>query len=159
MKKNSSIFKLVSFILAVISITFVFTSCEAKPEPPEDKAFSLIMDFSQTTVKLGEKVTYRAILTNSEHESYTLTHPADLIHIYVVKPENYIDPESHMALSDAVISETSIAPHGQVEAFYDFVPTEKGEYILKAYSSFTIDGKDKTKEYFYECDEMTITVV
>lgn len=159
MKKNSSIFKLVSFILAVISITFVFTSCEAKPEPPEEKAFSLIMDFSQTTVGLGEKITYRAILTNSEHESYTLTHAADLIHIYVVKHENYIDPQSHIALSDAVISETSIAPHGQVEAFYDFVPTEKGEYILKAYSSFSIEGKDTTKEYFYECEKMTITVV
>ena len=159
MKKNSSIFKFVSLILAVISITFVFTSCEAKPEPPEEKAFSLVMDFSQTTVSLGEKVTYRAILKNAEHESYTLTHSADLIHIYVVKSEDYIDPESHMALSDAVVSESQIAPHGQVDEFYEFTPTEKGEYILKAYSAFTIEGKDSTKEYFYECEEMTITVV
>lgn len=159
MKKDSSIFKFVCLILAVISITFVFTSCESKPEPPEEKAFSLVMDFSQTTVKLGEKVTYKAILKNAEHESYTLTHPADIIHIYVVKPENYIDPESQIALSDSVISETAIAPHGQIEAFYDFKPTEKGEYILKAYSSFTIEGNDTTKEYFYECEKMTITVV
>ena len=159
MKKNSSIFKFVSLILAVISITFVFTSCEAKPEPPEEKAFSLVMDFSQTTVSLGEKVTYRAILKNAEHESYTLTHSADLIHIYVVKSEDYIDPESHMALSDAVVSESQIAPHGQVDEFYEFTPTEKGEYILKAYSAFTIEGKDSTKEYFYEGEEVTITVV
>lgn len=159
MKKNSSIFKFVSFILAVISITFVFTSCEAKPEPPEKEVLSLIMDFSQTTVKLGEKVTYKAILKNDTHESYALTHAADLIHIYIVKPENYMDPESHIALSDAIVSESHIAPHSQIEAFYDFTPTEKGEYILKAYSCFTIEGKDTTKEYFYECEEITITVV
>ena len=158
MKRNSSIFKFVCLILAVISITFVFTSCESKPEPPEEKAFSLVMDFSQTTVKLGEKVTYRAILTNSEHESYTLNHSADIIHIYVVKAEDYVAVDTHL-LTDTVLAESSIAPHGQIEAFYDFKPTEKGEYILKAYSSFTIEGNDTTKEYFYECEKMTITVV
>ena len=156
--KSKKFLKTTSLLLAIILMLFSFSSCGFKPEPPDEKAFSLVMDFSPVTLNVGDKITYKAILKNAEHETYTLEHAADLIHIYVVKPENYMDPEAHMALSDSVISETNVAPHGQIEEFYEFEPTEKGEYILKAYTSFSIEGNKETKGYFYECDEITITV-
>lgn len=156
--KNKKVLKSTSLLLAIILMMFSFSSCGFKPEPPDEKAFSLIMDYAPVTLEVGDKITYKAILKNAEHESYTLEHAADIIHIYVVKPENYMDPEAHMALSDAVVSESEIAPHGQIEAFCEFRPTEKGEYILKAYTSFSIEGSKTTKSYFYECDEIKITV-
>lgn len=158
MKTKKFIIKPVALFLAIILMMFTFSSCGYKPEPPEENAFELIMDFSETMVKKGSTVTYRAILKNNEHESYTLKYADDLINIYVVKPENYIEPKDHIALSDAVVSEGGIAAHGQVENFYDFTPTERGKYILKAYSQFTIEGKESTKDYLYECEEIEITV-
>ena len=55
-------------------------------------------------------------------------------------------------------SSTNIAAHGQIEEFFEFTPDEKGDYILKAYTVFSIDSKDGVKEYSYECDEIKITV-
>ncbi|MBP3330938.1 MAG: hypothetical protein J6L89_08925 [Clostridia bacterium] len=157
MKYKSPYTKTLALLLSVISMIFIFTSCTNKAEPPEDKAFSLVMDFSPTTVQVGKKITFKAILKNSEHESFTLEHPAELIHISVVKAEDYKQADIPL-LTDTVLSESNIAPHGQIEEFYDFKPTEKGEYILKAYTVFSIEGKETTKDYFYECDEITITV-
>lgn len=156
--KNNKVLKPTLLLLAIIIMMFSFSSCGYKPEPPSENAFSLVMDYAPVTLKAGEKITYKAILKNAEHETYTLEHVADLIHIYVVKSENYMDPEAHMALSDSVVSETDIAPHGQSEEFYEFKPTEKGEYILKAYTSFSIEGNKETKNYFYECEEIKIIV-
>lgn len=155
MKSKSSFIKSIALVLAVISIMFSFSSCEYKPEPPEENAFSLVMDFAQTTVKVGEKVTYKAILKNAEHESYTLQHTQKLIYISVVKSEDYSDEK----VVSASYAETDIAPHGQIEEFCDFKPTEKGEYILHAFTDFSIEGKETTKDYEYECEKITITVV
>lgn len=159
MKNKSSLIKLTALFLAVIIMAFSFTACKSRPEPPEKDAFELVMDFAQTTLAVGETTDFRVFLKNNEHETYALEHADKLIHIYVVKPENYMDPESHMALSDSAISTSNIAPHGQAEEFYKFTPDEKGTYVLKAYSSFTIEGKESTKSYFYECEKITITVV
>lgn len=156
MKKNI-LFKSVALFLAVISMMFVLSSCKNKPEPPEEKAFSLVMDFAQTYVKQGTTVKYRAFLTNNEHEQYTLKHAGELVNVYVVKEEDYVDGD-FSAVTDAVVSETGIGPHNQIEALYKFTPTEKGVYILKAYSVFTIEGKESTKDYIYECEETEIIV-
>ncbi len=156
MKKKVFI-KPFALLLAVIALMFTLTSCGLTTNPPEEGAFSLVMDFAQTTVKIGEKVTYKAILKNAEHESYTLKHPGELVNIYVVKAEDYKDADTHL-LTDATISESDIAPHGQAEGFVDFRPTEAGEYILKAYTVFTIEGKDYNKNYSFESDEIKITV-
>lgn len=155
--KNKKILKLTSLLLAIILMMFSFSSCGSKPEPPDEKAFSLIMDFAPVTLGVGDTFTYKAILKNAEHEAYTLAHSADLIHIYVVKAEDYRETD-YKLLTDSVLSESSISPHGQIEEFCEFTPTEKGEYVLKAYSSFSIEGNDETKDYFYECDEIAITV-
>ena len=155
MKKKNLLLKPLALILAVFSMMFMLTSCDFRPDPPEENAFSLVMDFAQTTVKAGEKVTYKAILKNEEHESYTLQHTQKLIYISVVKSEDYDDEKPVLAS----LTETDIAPHGQVEEFYDFTPTEKGEYILKAYTAFSIEGKETAKDYSYECEKIIITVV
>lgn len=155
MKNKSSFIKPIALFLAVISMVLSFSACEHKPEPPEENAFSLVMDFAQTTVRVGDKVTYRALLKNTEDESYTLNHSGYLISISVVEKEKYTEKIP----SSSIIAYSEVAAHGQFEQFYEFAPTEKGEYILKAYCAFTIEGKETTKEYFYECDEITITVV
>ncbi len=155
MKKKSLFLKYAAFILAMFSLVFVFGSCENKPEPPEENAFSLVMDFAQTTVKAGEKVTYKAILKNTEKESYTLQHSQKLIYISVVKSEEFKDEKTVFASA----SQTNIAPLGQIEEFCEFVPAEKGEYILYAFTDFSIEGSKTTKDYSYECDKITITVV
>ena len=155
MNKKNFIFKPLALMLAVISMMFVFTSCEYRPEPPDDSAFSLVMDFAQTTVKAGSKVTYKAIFKNAEHESYTLKHTQKLIYMSVVRSE-YFDDEKVVYASEA---ETDIAPHGQVEEFYEFKPTEKGEYILYAFTVFSIEGKETIKDYEYACEKITINVV
>lgn len=155
MKNKYSSVKPIAFFLAVISMMFVLTSCEYKPEPPEEDAFSLVMDFAQTTVTVGEKVTYRAILQNAEHESYTLHHTLKPIYISVVKSEDFSDEKIVFASK----AESKIAPHGQIEEFCEFQPTEKGEYILHAFTDFSIEGKETTKDYEYECEKIIITVV
>ena len=153
--KNKQIFiKPVSLVLAVILIMFSFSSCEVKPVAPDEKAFSLVMDYAQTTLKKGDKVTYKAILKNNSHEVYTLDHTDKLIYISIVKAEDYKNDK----IVSASASSTDIAPHGQVEEFFDFTAVEKGDYILKAYAVFSIDGKDGVKEYSYECNEIKITV-
>lgn len=155
MNKKNLIFRSVALLLAVISMTFVFTSCEYKPEPPDEDAFSLVMDFAQTTVTAGTKVTYKAILKNAEHESYTLKHTNKLIYISVVKSEDFDDEK--VVLSSA--AQTDISPHGQIEEFCEFKPTEKGEYVLYAFTVFSIEGKETTKEYEYACEKITVNVV
>lgn len=154
MKAEKFIIKPVTLLLATILMLFILSSCEYKPEPPEKNAFELVMDFSETVVKKGSTVTYRAILRNNAHEAYTLLCPHKPIYISVVKAED-VSKENPVFASSA---ESDIAPHGQIEEFYDFTPEEKGTYILKAYSSFTIEGKESTKDYFYECEEIEITV-
>lgn len=155
MNKKKFFIKPVALLIAVISMMFVFTSCDFTPEPPEEDTFSLVMDFAQTSVKVGEKVTYKAILKNSDDESYTLEHTQKLIYISVVKAEDYTDEKN--LLTTQTFSD--IASHGQIEEFYDFSPAEKGKYILKAYTVFSIEGKETTKDYSYECDEIKITVI
>lgn len=142
-------------LITVILLTLTFTSCSPKPTPPDENAFSLVMDFAPTTIKIGEKITYKAILKNAEHESYELQHTQKLIYISVVKEADYKDENNVLASS----AKTNIAPHGQIEEFYDFKPTEAGKYILKAFTTFDIEGKKETKSYSYECEEIVITVV
>ena len=156
---NTKFLKATSLLLAIILTMFTFSSCGLQPAPPEEKAFELVMDYAPVKVSSGATITYKAILKNLEHEAYVLQHNTDLVQIYVVKAEDYTDPEVRMTLSDSVISSSNIAPHGQIEAFCKFTPTEKGEYILKAYTAFSIEGSDTTQDYFYECNEITITVI
>lgn len=154
MKSKQIIIKPMSLVFAMILMMLSFSSCALKPEAPDENNFSLVMDYAQTTVRVGQKVTYRAILKNNSENVYTLDHTQKIIYISVVKASEYKD-ENIVAASD---SQTNIAPHGQIEEFYEFAPTEKGEYILKAFASFSIDGKDGIKEYMYECEEIKITV-
>ena len=155
MKNKSFFIKSIALFLAVISMVFSFTACDFRPEPPDEDAFSLVIDFAQTMVKVGDKVTYKAILKNSEDESYTLQHTLKPIYISVVKSEDY----SKEKVVYSSYAETDIAPHGQIEEFCEFKPSEKGEYILYAFADFSIEGKDTTKDYEYECEKITITVV
>jgi len=76
-------------------------------------------------------------------------------YISVVKSEDYSDEK----VVYSPYAETNIAPHGQIEEFCEFKPTEKGEYILYVFADFSIEGKDTTKDYEYECEKITITVV
>ena len=121
----------------------------------EKDAFSLVMDFAQTTVRAGDKITYRVFLENSEDESYTLQHSLKPIYISVVKSEDFTSEK----IVDSSHAETKIAPHGLLEEFFEFKPTEKGEYVLYAFADFSIEGKETTKDYEYECEKITITVV
>ncbi len=155
MTNKSSFIKTLALFLAVISMVFSFTACDFRPEPPEKEAFSLVMDFAQTTVRAGDKITYRVFLKNSEDESYTLQHSLKPIYISVVKSEDFTDEIT----VDSSYSETKIAPHGQIEEFCEFRPTEKGEYVLYAFADFSIEGKDVIKDYEYECEKITITVI
>ncbi len=153
--KNKQIFiKPVSLILAVLLIMFSFSSCTIKPKAPDEKTFSLVMDYAQTTLRKGEKVTYKAILKNNSDKVYTLDHAQKLIYISVVKAEDFKNDK----IVSASASSTDIAAHGQAEEFFEFTPTERGEYILKAYTVFSIDSKDGVKDYSYECEEIKITV-
>ena len=154
MKTKNFIIKPVALFLATILMMFTLSSCGYKPEPPAENAFELVMDFAQKTVGVGETVTYHAILKNNAHETYTLLCPLKPIYISVVKAEEVNEENPVFASS----TEIDIAPHGQVEEFYEFTPDEEGTYILKAYSAFTIEGKESTKDYFYECKEMEIIV-
>lgn len=155
MTNKSSFIKALALFLAVISMVFSFTACDFRPEPPEKDAFSLVMDFAQTTVRAGDKITYRVFLENSEDESYTLQHSLKPIYISVVKSEDFTSEK----IVDSSHAETKIAPHGLIEEFFEFKPTEKGEYVLYTFADFSIEGKETTKDYEYECEKITITVV
>ncbi len=149
------IIKTLSFLIVLMMLTLSLTSCSSKQTPPDEEAFSLVMDFAPTTIKTGEKITYKAILKNAEHESFELKHSQKLIYISVVKEADYKNEKNILASS----AQSSIAPHGQIEEFLEFEPTEPGKYILKAFTTFDIEGKKETKTYSYECDEIVITVI
>ena len=154
MKIKKFIIKPIALFLAVILMMFTFSSCGYKPEPPEEEAFELVMDFSKAYVKKDSTVTYRAILKSNSTEAYTLQCPLKPIYISIVKADEFTDEAPVFASA----SESGIAALGQLEEFQDFTPTEKGKYILKAYSSFAIEGMESTKDYFYETEEIEITV-
>ncbi len=153
--RNKIFRKSLAVFLAVISFVFIFTSCTPKTNPPKEDTFSLIMDFAQSTVKVGEKVTYKAILKNSSAKSFNLKYSDELISLYVVKNSD----KNAVSTSSSEVKEIDIAPNGQAEKYVDFVPNEAGEYVIKTSSSFKIDGKDYDKEYNYKCEEIKITVV
>lgn len=150
--------KSVAVFLAIISFMFIFTSCTPKTNPPKESTFTLVMDFAQTTVKVGEKVTYKAILKNSSDKSHNLKYSDELISLSIVKKSDKKSSDSVNA-SSSDVKENCISPNGQAEKYIDFVPTEAGEYVLKAYSSFKIYGKDYDREYNCKCEEVEITVV
>lgn len=150
--------KSLAVFLAIISFMFIFTSCAPKTNPPKESTFSLVMDFAQTTVKVGEKVTYKAILKNSSDKSHNLKYSNELISLNIVEKSDKKSGNSVNA-SSSDEKESYIAPNGQAEKYIDFIPTEAGEYVLKAYSSFKIYGKDYDREYNCKCEEIEITVV
>lgn len=159
MKTKKFIIKPVSLFLAMILMLFAFSSCGYKPEQkpeelPEENTFELVMDFAETVVKKGSTVTYRTILKNNGAKSYALQCPLKPIYISVVKAEEFSDEKPVFS----TLSESGIAAYGQIEEFYDFTPTEPGDYILKAYSQFSIEGAESTKDYFYETAQLRITV-
>ena len=155
MKTKKFITKPVSLFLAMLLMMLTFSSCSYKPEqPPEEKTFELVMDFAETVVKKDSTVTYRVNLKNNGAQSFTLQCPLKPIYISVVKADEFKDEK----VVFSALTEYGIGSYGQIEEFYDFTPTESGEYILRAFSQFEIEGKESTKEYLYETAQLRITV-
>ncbi len=156
MKKS---IKIISIFLTLCAVVFTFTACN-NVTPPEETAFTLQNDFSQRTVGVGEKVTYKVDLKNLTDEGYTLKYAEPLIKLEVISAEeNENEQEIAEELVEYAFTEADIAPNGQIEAFIDFKPEKEGNYILKASCNFTIEGKDFDKDYEYECEDLKITVV
>ncbi len=156
MKKS---IKIISLFLALCALVFTFTACN-NVTPPAKTAFVLENDFSQKTVKVGSRVTYKVNLKNLSDDSYTLVYGEPLIKLEVISVEENSNSEEPLEeLAEHKFIETDIAPNGQIEEFIDFKPVKAGDYILKASCKFKIEGKDYDEYYEYECDDLQITVV
>ena len=97
----------------------------------------------------GETIVYKAELKNNTRNNYTLSHGIPLITIYIYTPGQ--KPEDGVA---STLLETKISGSETISKELSTKFTEPGEYMLRSYCSFSIDGED----FFYELEDYKIIV-
>ena len=133
-----------------IIFPLLFVSCSNSVIAKDDSRFSFSVVEPKTEIKVGEKVTYTAVLKNNTAEKYTLEHGLSLITLYI----RAADDKTEDGIG-ATLVKTEIEANGTVDKVYNAEPLEAGKYVLRAYCKFMLDGSD----YLYECEDIPITVV
>ena len=136
-------------MLATLFMSFIFSTIACQSEPPPEERFQLTIEDPQTVVQAGDTVTYTARLTNRVNKTYTLSHGDPLISLYIRAIGDDIPQVIY-----PVLVETQIGPNGTIDKTLKVEALESGEYILRAFSSFSVGDE----EYQLECGEVSITV-
>lgn len=126
--------KYLIFILCIVQCT-ILTSCSNHTPTQDD--FSLSIVNSETVVTANETITFVAVLKNSSSNKYTLQHGIPLIGMYIHAPD-----EEHEGYVHTSLVETKISENESITKSANFKFTEKGKYILEAFSSFSVNGRE-----------------
>ena len=135
------------FVIALIfSFSMILSSCNSN----RDEMFQLTIINPQTRVQVGDNVTYTAQLTNNTNKKVTIYHGYPLINLYI----RHVDDTTEEGIGSVRI-ESIVEPHEILERTLNIEAVEAGEYILRAFSRFEIDGND----CLLECDDVRVTIV
>ena len=99
-------------------------------------SFSLEIIDPQTTGTVGESITFTAELNNNAEQEYHLSHGIPLILLYIYPAE--ATPEE--PLLNTGIS-TVVQPGETISKSIHIDPLEEGNYLLKAFCRFEVDGE------------------
>ena len=134
-------------LMAVITCCVILTSCNDKQLSQSDFEFFVATPVLETNC--GETVTYNAELKNKTENDYVLSHGIPLITIYIYTPGE--KPEDGVF---STLLETKISASESISKELKTQFTEPGEYMLRAYCSFSVQGEN----FHYEVDDYKIIV-
>lgn len=123
--------KKIKLLAMVLLLTFL-TSCSGNFF--EKEVFKLVIDNPQTTIKVGEEVTFTARLTNLTDKKYMVEHSGTFIGLYI---RNANEEAEDIMQSNLI--ESDIEPNESIEKVINVVPSETGDFLLRAFSSFKVD--------------------
>lgn len=147
MKKRIKLLVTVLFILALFII--VMFLCFFKDKEKEE-IFKFTIENPQKVIKMNEEVTFTARLTNLTDKEYTLYHGDPLINLYI-RGKDDDTPE----ITYSILVKSVIEPSGYIEKKLNIKALEAGEYILRAKSSFEVEGV----RYELNCEDVPILIV
>ena len=135
-------------VLLIIAICCLFlASCSSKPPSRSDFKFSVTSPALE--INCGKTVTYAAELKNRTGSRYVLSHGMPLITLYIYTPGE--KPEDGVC---STLRETKISGLETIRKELSTQFTEPGEYRLRAYCSFSVQGEN----FHYEVDDYKIIV-
>ena len=103
----------------------------------------------ETEISAGEEVGFTAQLSNLSDHDVVLSHGDPLIVLSLCSAED----EAEEGVG-AVLAQTAMKAHEQIEKETFIRVEEAGDYRLRAYCAFSIGGE----EYRYECEDIPIKV-
>ena len=138
-------------MLALLIVCVMICSAGCRREPPSEDSFELILfNGLEEDIHCGDLIGIIVRLANLTDREYMLVHGYPLISLYV-RPEG----ETLDSLIGATRMETKLEPNGMIEKELQVQFSEPGDYFLRAFCMFEIDGK----EYHYELERTRLHVV
>lgn len=127
-------------------MVMLLSACSAELPKLSADSFSFSVIDPETEISAGEEVGFTAQL--SDHD-VVLSHGDPLIVLYLCSAED----EAEEGVG-AVLAQTAMKAHEQIEKETFIRVEEAGDYRLRAYCAFSIGGE----EYRYECEDIPIKV-
>lgn len=147
MKKRVKL--IITTLIILVLITIAIFLCFNYNKGKED-IFRLSIENPQKVIKVNEEVTFTARLTNLTDKEYTLYHGEPLISLYI-RSKDDDTPE----ITYSILVKSVIEPSGYIEKKLNIKALEAGEYILRAKSSFEVEGV----RYELNCEDVPILIV
>ncbi len=126
-------------------ITFL-TAC--RTNVPANDDFSLSIVNPQTVISVGEQVTFCAELNNLTDRHFRLEHGFPLITLYI-----YPEGEPPQEGIGATLTSSEMEAHTSIEKMLNTQILEAGNYVLRAFCVFSVNGTD-----FYLEDSVPLSV-
>lgn len=152
------------YIWVILALLCFLTSCTSqnqKQNPKTDtttfstvKQATLTENFRfkiidpQTELSVGDTITYTAKFENLTGNQYKLEHAMPLISMYI-----YPESEKPQDIVGASLLTTALSKNEIITKTYNARIQETGNYILRAFCSFSIDG-----EHYFYAEEIELTV-
>lgn len=114
-----------------------------------ENSFEFNIDVPKTEMKVGEEVCFSAKLTNLAERDFILEHGTPLIVLYIRSAND----SSEEGVGSTLV-QTTLNAQQSIEKKVDFKAEKAGDYLLRAYCSFNIDGK----EYRYDYGDVSIKI-
>lgn len=130
-------------------MVMLLSACSAEPPKLSADSFSFSVIDPETEISAGKEVGFTAQLSNLSDHDVVLSHGDPLIVLYLCSAED----EAEEGVG-AVLAQTAMKAHEQIEKETFIRVEEAGDYRLRAYCAFSIGGE----EYRYECEDIPIKV-
>ena len=143
-------FAKIAILMMLLFVMTFGTACSNSSVYPTKDSFELTVTAPQTEIIVGEEVTFTAKLTNLTDKDFILNHGIPLIVLYV-RPAGDTSKEG----IGAALVQTTLKAHQYTEKEINIQAAEAGDYVLRTYCLFDIDGK----EFRYECDDIIVKIL